>query len=203
MGLFTSIGLAVGASAASAAATGAAVVSTGVSLIGAGVSAYGQYQQGKTAESVAEYNAKVAENNAVREEMESREQLRRDRIKNRRMLSSQRVKIAGAGVIEEGTPLEVMAETAGVLEMNALDARRASRERSKDLRSGAAIERFSGAQAKIAGMRGAGASLLQGVAQAAGSVSKISGGSKTYKLAGGGKGTVIPGANYSKYTPGG
>lgn len=59
MPVFTSIGLAVGATAATAAATGAAVVGTTAAVAGAGYSAYSSHQQGKAQQALSNYNASV------------------------------------------------------------------------------------------------------------------------------------------------
>lgn len=154
-------------------ATTAMYIAAAAAVASAGVSAYSAREQGKTAAAVAEYNAKVTENNALREEMESRESARRQRIENRRALGRQRTAVAHAGVVEAGTPLEVMADTAAKLELSVLDQRYGSQARGESLTTMAAIERYSGGRAKMAGNIGAGASLLQGISSAAGTYSRI------------------------------
>lgn len=148
-------------------------IAAAASVAGAGIAAYGSYQQGKTAKRVAEFNAKVAENEAVQEDMDSREATRRERVHNRRLASRQRARIAKSGLVETGSPLEVMAEDAGRMELAALDQRRNSRMRQTALRTQAGITRFEGDQAFRAGRIGAGASLLSGVSQGFGYASGI------------------------------
>jgi hypothetical protein len=150
-------------------ATSTALAIAAVAAVaGAGVAAYGSYQQGQTAKKVANYNAKVQENAALQEEMDSREATRRQRTENRRLQARQRARIAKSGVVETGSPLEVMATDAGRLELAALDQRRDSRIRQSGLYTQAALDRYEGRQAARAGTIAAGASLLQGVGQAAG-----------------------------------
>lgn len=116
-----------------AALTTLAVASLATAAVGTGVAVYGQMQQAKTAKKVgeytaqtaeanakataeaAEYNAQLAEVQALQTEMDSRENIRRKRLENSRYQKSQRARFAKAGVTEEGSPLEVMAETAKLL----------------------------------------------------------------------------------------
>lgn len=149
-------------------ATGTALaIAAGASLVGAGITAYGAIQQGRTAEKVAEFNAKVKENEALREDMENREELRRQQERNKKLMGMQRAKIAKAGVAESGSPLSVMAETAGLMELEMLDQRRASLTRQQQLRTSGSLDIWQGKQAKMAGTISAGASLVQGIGQAA------------------------------------
>jgi hypothetical protein len=168
MAFFTSIGLAIGASAASAAAAGAAVTATAVGVIGAGLSVYGQMQQAETAKAMGKYNAKLAENQALQTEMDAHENIRRQRSQNERLLATQRSRFAKAGVVEEGTPLELLAETAGTLELATLDYSRQQSQQATSLRAQGAADRAMGANQARAAYIGAGASLLSGIGSAAG-----------------------------------
>jgi hypothetical protein len=113
----------------------------------AGAMSYvGQRQQAKATEAAAEFNAKVAENEAIRVEQERSEQARRTRIENRRLLGKQRALVAKSGVTMAGSPLELMAETAGELELGVLDMNRAAQAKQEQLRSQATLTRFEGAQ---------------------------------------------------------
>ena len=90
-----------------------AIAAVSLAAVGTGVAVYGQVKQAETAKKMGEYNAKLAENQALQTEMDSREQLRRTSIGNKRIMATQRVSYAKAGVDTAGTPLAVMAETAG------------------------------------------------------------------------------------------
>lgn len=170
MAVFTAIGVALGASAAaggSAFAVGAAATALGASVIGTGVSMYGQHQQAKTAERAGERNAQIQEAEALQTEMDARENVRRQRATNDRAKKTQRQRYANAGVINEGTPLEVMAETAGLLELDALDISRTAKAKAERLRSSAESTRQGGKDRGSALRIAQGATLLSGVSRAA------------------------------------
>jgi hypothetical protein len=153
---------------AMATTTALALASLSLAAVGTGTAFYSAVQQGKTAKATGEYNAKLAENQALQEDMEARENIRRKRDENRRLLATQRGKYAKAGVVEEGTPLEVMAESAKFLELDALEMSRQSSTRTALLRAQAQRDRAIGSStAKAYGLQ-AGASLLNGASQAAG-----------------------------------
>jgi hypothetical protein len=91
----------------------------------------------------AQYNnAAQYDNQAMRVEQEARERARRMRQENERMLGEQRARYGKAGVTSAGSPLAVMAETAGLLELGVADELyKADMERSAFYRKGEA-ERF-------------------------------------------------------------
>jgi hypothetical protein len=66
-------------------------------------------------------NAQIAQNDATRVEQEARERAKRMRAENERLLGEQRARFGKAGVTSEGTPLAVMAESAGLMEMAVSD----------------------------------------------------------------------------------
>lgn len=134
------------------------------SIVGAGVGAYGAVEQGRSARAAGKFNAKVLENEAMRTEMEGRESIRRRRKDNVRVMGRARARLGKAGVTEQGSPLEVMAETAGALELAALDERRAINAEASRLRSSAGMALWEGKQAGVAGAIQAGTTLFSGAA---------------------------------------
>jgi type II secretory pathway pseudopilin PulG len=130
------------------------------SLASAGISYYGQQQQAASAQRMAQYNysiqrqqmemqarmqsiaadqqyqagmqnAKTMENEGLRVEQEARERARRMRTENERLAGAQRARFGKAGVVMEGTPLMVMAESAGLMELAVADELyKANNERS-------------------------------------------------------------------------
>jgi hypothetical protein len=166
MAVFTSIGLALGASASAAMATGMAVTGLAASAVGTGVQMYGQRQQAKTAERVAERNAKIQEGDALQTEMDARENARRLREDSKSKLKTQRSRYAKAGVINEGSPLEVMAETAGLLELDALEIGNQAKAKATRLRAGAEVSRQDGYDQANALRIASGATLLSGAGSA-------------------------------------
>lgn len=130
--------------------TAAAVTAAVSTVAAAGLSFYGQQQQAAAAERMANYNyavqkqqmemqaqmqrvaaeqqyaagmqnATVMQNEAMRVEQEARERARRMRSENDRLLGEQRARFGKAGVTSEGTPLAVMAESAGLMELAVSD----------------------------------------------------------------------------------
>lgn len=145
------------------------MVATGV---GTGVSVYGQMQQAKSQRRMAEYNAKVQENEAIRVEQESREDRNRQRRENRKLIAKQRTQIAASGVTEAGSPLAVLAENAALMELQVQDQRRASKIQAGNLRQQSLFTRQQGKAASRASMIGAGSTLFRGVGSLAGSYAK-------------------------------
>jgi DNA primase len=87
-------------------------------------------------------NAAQYDQQALRVEQEARERARRMREENERMLGAQRARYGKAGVTSAGSPLTVMAETAGLLELGVADELyKADMERSAFYRKGEA-ERY-------------------------------------------------------------
>ena len=130
-----------------------APVVAGIALVGAGVSAYGEYRKGKDAEKAAEYNAEL-------EERRGRERARAMRARGRSIKATQRANIGASGVQLEGTPLEVLAETAAMAELDAAST-------MADARATARLDRMQGESAVKQGKMRAAATLLSGTAGAA------------------------------------
>jgi hypothetical protein len=148
-----------------------AIASLAIGAIGTGLSVYGQYQQGQAAASAAEANAKMAQQQAANLDLENRENIRRQRIENQRLLSRQRAGFAASGVqIGTGSPLEVQAETAGILELDLLDQNRASQIQQNNLFYQAGADRASASNYRNAGTLSAAGSLFGGLGSIGGSV---------------------------------
>jgi len=126
----------------------------GMMLLGTYMQAKGQYEQGKMQQRWAEYNAAVSKQEA---ELEKRK-MRKERVK---LLSAQRAGYAKAGVQFEGTPLEVMVETAKEIEHSII-----LREHRARIESG--MWGYKGRMAMTAARWQAGTTLLTGVSQAGG-----------------------------------
>ena len=84
-----------------------------------------------------------------------------------RLQASQRAAYAKSGaVMTEGTPLLVMAEQAGMMELDILNQQRNRALEASALRSQVTLDRYAGSQAAKAGTIGAGGTLLSGVGSA-------------------------------------
>lgn len=128
---------------------------------------YSQHQQMKQQQEMQEYNAKVAEMQANRHRREKREQLRRQRKRKERALSQQRGAFAKAGLEMSGTPLDVMADTAATMELEALDTAYAKESQARQAEQRAGVNRMQASATKQARPLALGATAFQGVNQTA------------------------------------
>jgi len=103
-------------------ATGAiALASIASSAIGTGISYMGMQNQAAAQKNALDYSSKVNAENARQAEMEAHEKVRRDRRTNKKSLARQRQAYSDAGVLEEGSPLTVAADTAALMELEHQD----------------------------------------------------------------------------------
>jgi hypothetical protein len=94
------------------------VASTGLQL-------YGMHQQGKAAEQAAKYNNLLAQREADNRERQTSEGIKRQRQNNRAELAQMRVAAGASGVrTTTGTPLALLGEGAGRMEIQIADAAR-------------------------------------------------------------------------------
>lgn len=112
----------------------------------------GQNQQAKSAQNIADYNAKVAENAAIQKDMEHRENVARIRKNNERLKATSETRIAKAGVIFEGSPLDVLGQNAAALDLMAQDEGRLGEAAIRSGQSSASASRFEG-RSIAAGLR--------------------------------------------------
>jgi hypothetical protein len=133
------------------------------------VGGYMQYrgakEQARTASAVADWNARMEEMASEQAGMELREQIRRDRKEGRRIIGAQTAAYGAAGVTFEGSPMDVLAETAGTIELMALErARQAEAVRRQGIATGQSI-RMGGAAEASAARRAGNYSILSTAAQ--------------------------------------
>ncbi len=158
------------------------VASAAVTAVGTGLSAYGSYQSGQAQKGMANYNAKLAENEAIAKEQQSHFESLQMAKERDRALASQRAALGSSGaMVSEGTPLLLMAEQAGNFELDSLMQQRNRALEASALRSQATLDRFAGKQAAYAGTMGAFTTVLSGVGS-------IGMNAAMYSKAGGGKG---------------
>jgi len=140
-----------------------AIVSLAITAVGTGVSAYSSYQSGKAQQRINEYNAKVNEQDAANRERDGRMLANAQRARSQKILATQRTLYAKGGVVgETGSPLMVMAEQAGQLEMAALDVGRTANAEAGRLKTQAVLDRMSGKAARQAGTLNAVGTVLSG-----------------------------------------
>lgn len=157
------IGTAVGASAATATAVGATVVATTATVAGTGISAYASYKAGKATESLNNYNAALADQNAQVTQRDAAIQANWQRHENERIKSKQRAAFAANGFVgDTGSPLLTQVAQAGYLEMGALETERQGNIKAGQYAQQSVLDRMAGKSARSAGNLQAGAYLLQG-----------------------------------------
>lgn len=97
----------------------------------------------RSIEMAADYNSLLAENKALLADMTGRETIRRMRKEGDRTLATQTARFAKSGVLTDtGTPLEVMADTAGMIELNVLDRKRQAEAEAMTYRTEGAIQKW-------------------------------------------------------------
>lgn len=143
-------------------------ISAVASLASGAVGAIGAINQGKAAQSAADYNAALAERNATIAKNEAVNREASLRNQNARKLATAAAGFGASGLQMEGTPLDVMEETARVGELDALTTRWQGDVRQDEYKSNAQLERMRGAAAKQSSYTGAAGALLSGVSSAAG-----------------------------------
>jgi hypothetical protein len=189
---------------------GLAGASLAVAVIGTAMSAYGQYQQGQQQSAMNNYQSAVAANNSIIasqqaaiQERAAEDALSRGRIdeqqhrlKVSQMMGSQRAALAGSGVlVDSGSGLNLLADTATMGEMDALTIRgNAEREaynarigawnstaKAGQLMSDSGMYGVAASNASSNGAWGAGTSLMSGLGQAGMNYSLLSAKTATSK----------------------
>lgn len=140
------------------------------SFASAAVNAYGQREAGDQAQRQAEYNAKVSEAEAIQKQLETTENYRRLKTQAKSFSSRQKVQYAKGGVVSNtGSPLEVMSETVGLMELEAQEMARQGRAQVSRLKTGAKLTRLEGINQRDAAYAQSNATLFSGAVNAAGS----------------------------------
>lgn len=140
------------------------------SLIGTGVQAYSSMKQGQAAEQAANYNANVAAQNAVASRQQAVEDERGFRVQTRQMLGDIRSGYAASGVTLEGSPEDVLYQSASNAELDALKIRHGGELKAMGYENSAALSIMEGANARDSGYLSAAGILLKGSADAAGRI---------------------------------
>jgi hypothetical protein len=134
----------------------------------AGIMGYkGNMAAAKSAQAVGEYNAKLAENEAVLLARAKRDQEEALRKQSDRLVGTQTAMVAASGVQMTGTPLQVLADTYFSTEMDAAMIRYAGDIEQVQKQSEAALARTEGGARAAALKYQAYGSLLTGASQSA------------------------------------
>lgn len=120
-------------------------------LASTGVQMYGQRQAAQAEMQAAQYNQRLAEQEAANRETETRAGIARQRVSNREALAELRNRMAFSGVqTTTGTPLLVAGESAGRMEIEIQDAARRANIEAASLRAKGRMGIWEAQQAKAA-----------------------------------------------------
>ena len=142
---------------------GAAIAAT---VIGAGVTAYGQIQQGKSANAIAQRNAQIMNRNATIAQQNAEFNAKLQEREDSRRRKKQQVELGKGVEIYDGTNLIAMANQEWADDMNAELIRRGGQNEAANLRMQAGVTIAEGQAAQTAGYTAAGGSLLTGIGSA-------------------------------------
>jgi hypothetical protein len=134
-----------------------------VMIIGAVISAVGALSQAQAASSAAKFNAKVAEQNAISSRQQGAAAQEAQRRTSEKQLGSMSAAYSASGVSMEGSPLDVLSESAGVAERDAQTIRYNYELKALGYENTASLEKASAKNAKTQGMFSAASSLMKGM----------------------------------------
>ena len=130
-------------------------------VAGVALQAYGMYRQGKAAKKASQYNSAALNEAIIQENYRAEFIADKLRAKKRRTEGAQIAAYMKAGVRLEGTPLEVLADTAAQFEEELAINESDRRLTISRLRMGIGAERLAGKEAMTAAYISAGATILQ------------------------------------------
>lgn len=140
------------------------ILSAVAGLAGTAVSAVGAIAAGNAQNDVAQYNAKIADNNATAERERASYDAGLIKDERRRVVGSQKAAMAANGLdISSGSPLAVLGDTTGQAEMDILARLYGGESAATAYGNDATRMRIEGKAAKQAGKIGAGSTLLTGL----------------------------------------
>jgi len=124
-------------------------VAVAIAAVGATVTFIGQQKAADAAEEAGKMQKKAADQNARNTELQTAENIRRERVNNRRRLARMRSDMAGtSGLVFDGTMEDAFLETAGQMELQIQDtAREGSMEAANSRSAGAMAQWEARAQA--------------------------------------------------------
>lgn len=141
-------------------------IAAAAAVAASAVAAYSSVQAGQAQNKMAKYNAQVAEQQAKAQRDAAAYQADRAREQAAKNRSAQRVAAAASGVTPEGSPLELLGDTAAMDEMNALVIKYNGEVGASQSESRATLDRMQGRQAVTSSYLSAGSSLLSGASKA-------------------------------------
>lgn len=164
------------------------IVAAVASVAAAGIAAVSAQQQGEAADDAAEFNAKVAENNAKVQAGAAAEARRQGSVeaesaheRGQKIIAAQRVAEASQGMlVDSGSGMDLQAETAGLSRLDTMMAANNATRRAYgyevgqgDLLADAQLGRMRGKAARTSGYLSATGSILGGISTGASAYGKL------------------------------
>jgi len=137
-------------------------------IAAAGLSAIGQIQAGAAQSRAAKYNSALDEQNAAVSRSQAAADADIQKRESYRRMGAIRAAYGAAGITTEGSPLDVLTNSAEMAELDRQNIIYKGEVRATGYENDAALERARGKAAMTAGYFGAASSLLKGGAGAAG-----------------------------------
>lgn len=137
-----------------------------LAMIGTAVATVGAISQGNAAKKSADYNAAIADRNAVVATQQASANEEAQRKIDARRMGMARAGYGASGVTSDGSVLDVLGDSIAEAELNALNIRYEGQLASQGYGDSASSQRAAGKNAQTAGYMQAGAALLQGGAKA-------------------------------------
>jgi len=122
-------------------------IAVGVTVVSGATAAYTQYESGKAQKAMADYNAKIAENEALARQQAIEAESRQLAKGQRAMKAKQRVSVGMRGGLQEGTDLLALAEQSEQMQLDQLELQRQQDIAGIRGASEAAMSRYQGKQA--------------------------------------------------------
>lgn len=136
------------------------------SLVSGVVGAFGTMQSANAEAAALNYNAAVNERNAATSLNQSEAEIKDQRRENRRQMSSIRNAYGASGFAMEGSPLDVLEDTAIEQELDVRKIDYQGRMRAQGYKEQSVIDRMGAKNVRKAGKIGAVAQLIGGAANA-------------------------------------
>jgi len=129
-------------------------------VIAAGMSAVSAISQGQQQKSAAKYNQKVAENQAIGTRQEAAANAEKQRRAASKTIGSMQANYAASGVSLEGSPLEVLEQSARNAELDRLNILWSGETRAQGYQNTASLEGARGSNAMASGLLSAAGSAM-------------------------------------------
>lgn len=139
-----------------------------MAIAGTVMAVMGALQQGKAASNAAKHNAAVNDRNALIARQQAEEDVNRQRRDTRRRMGSIRARYGASGVTLEGSPLDVIEDSAAEAELDALTIQHQGELKAQGFDINASMDRTRAKVERQAGFMKAGTALLSGASKAYG-----------------------------------